>query len=217
MPGSFTPEDYIDFYESPFEDLENIQTAWKDRDMAMPWSTNNLDEVDVTDISWHEYKPPAALNRAPNVTSQVLQDILYSSVENVRTRAVEELQKQLQEDERRRRDNDNKGKGKGPYLPIIVPEDKSESSQSRVKDGDDDTTPRLSSVSQTPSSTLVDPRAKPEKRRMFAFRKLFHRSHEKGESSATGSAIESLRRIYDRSNSHVSQADVKAEPVDEMV
>lgn len=227
MPGSFTPEDYIDFYDNPFEDLENIQTAWKDRETAVPWSTNNLDEVDVTNIKWHEYKPPVALRRTPNVTSQILLDILYSSIENVRARATEQHQKQLDEEEQRKQEDDSKkldkGKGKEPYLPIIIPEDKPAHQDRPQADNDDDeATPRHSFVSQTPSaSTLVSASAKPEKRRMFAIRKFFQRSHEKGESSATGSAIESLRKIYDRNSSHGSVTDLvsglKTELIDELV
>jgi hypothetical protein len=226
MPGSFTPEDYIDFYDNPFENLENIQTAWRDRETAVPWSTNNLDEVDVTNIKWHEYKPPVALRKAPNITSQVLLDILYSSIENVRTRATEQHQKQVEEEEQRQQEDDSKkldkGKGKEAYLPIIIPEDKPVHQDRVQPDDDDEATPRHSFVSQTPSaSTLVVASTKPEKRRMFALRKFFQRSHEKGESSAAGSAIESLRKIYDRNSSHASVTDpvlgLKTEPVDELV
>lgn len=205
MPGSFGPEDYIDFYDNPFDDLESIQAAFREREARVPWSANNLSEVDVTNVDWYEYTPPKALRKAPNITSQVLLDIILSSIENVKTQAADQQRQKLHEEEQTKLAADNAkklDKGKGPYLPIIIPQDKTIS---------DDRTFRFSIVSQSESTSTVtgpDVPAKPEKRRKFALRRLFHRSHQRGESSTTGSALEALRKIYEaRTSSEYSTSE----------
>ncbi|KAK7421031.1 hypothetical protein QQX98_002389 [Neonectria punicea] len=197
MPGSFTPEDYIDFYDNPFDDLEHLQAAWRDREALIPWSTNNLSDVDVTHVDWFQYNPPAALRKATHITSQVLLDIVSSSIENVKTQAAEKhrLKREGKEQSKLAEDTAKKlDKGKGPYLPIIIPQDK-------PKPEIDDRTPRHSIISLSGSTSTVttttDISSKPEKRRKFAIRKFFQRSHDKGESSATGSTLETLRKIYE--------------------
>ncbi|KAL6402936.1 hypothetical protein AUP68_12265 [Ilyonectria robusta] len=205
MPGSFSPEDYIDFYDNPFDDLESIQAAFREREARVPWSANNLSEVDVTNVDWYEYTPPKALRKAPNITSQVLLDIILSSIENVKTQAADQQRQKLHEEEQSKLAADNAkklDKGKEPYLPIIIPQDKPIS---------DDRTFRFSIISQSESTSTVigpDVPAKPEKRRKFALRRLFHRSHQRGESSTTGSALEALRKIYEaRTSSEYSTSE----------
>ncbi|KAM5356211.1 hypothetical protein ACJ41O_002857 [Fusarium nematophilum] len=197
MPGSFGPEDYIDFYENPFEALEDMQTAWKDREPAVSWSAKNLSGVGVANIDWHRYNPPPALRKTPNVTSQILLDVIWSSLENVKTRNLEEDRQRQEEEERRKAAEDGgceKGKAKEPYLPIIIPIENSIPNNN--------TAPRASVISESDSAlTVTGPdvtsiataKAKANKRRMFALRRLFQRSHEKGESSATGAALGALR------------------------
>ncbi|KAF5004643.1 hypothetical protein FDECE_8881 [Fusarium decemcellulare] len=190
MPGAFGPEDYIDFYENPFETLEEIQTAWDDRGPPVSWSVKNLSGVDVTNIDWHKYNPPAALRKAPNITSQVLLDVLWSSLENVKTRNLEEDRQKKEKEEQRKIAESDKGKGKEPYLPIIIP------AETTIQI--DDSTPRASVISHSDSTvTITNPevvlKAKANKKRLFALRRLFQRSHEKGESSAAGAALGSLR------------------------
>ncbi|KPM39932.1 hypothetical protein AK830_g6607 [Neonectria ditissima] len=196
MPGSFSPEDYIDFYENPFDDLENLQTAWRDRDTLVPWSTNNLSNVDVTDVDWYQYNPPAALRKATHITSQVLLDIIWSSIENVKTQAAEQQRQKREKKEQSKLAEDaakKLDKGKEPYLPINIPQDK-------PKPYIDDKTPRHSIISlsgSTSTITATDIPSKPEKRRKFALRKFFQRGHGKGESSSTGSTLEALRKTYE--------------------
>ena len=196
MPGSFGPEDYIDFYDNPFDDLENLQAAWRDREALVSWSTNNLSDVDVADVDWYKYNPPAALRKATHITSQVLLDIVWSSIENVKTHAAEQHRQQREEMEQSKLAEATAkklDKGKGPYLPIIIPQDK-------PKPELDDKTPRHSIISlsgSTSTVTAADVPAKPGKRRKFALRKFFQRSHEKGESSSTGSKLETIRKIYE--------------------
>ncbi|KAM6538826.1 hypothetical protein FALCPG4_000681 [Fusarium falciforme] len=189
MPGSFGPEDYIDFYDNPFETLDEIQTAWKDREPPVSWSAKNLSEIDVADIDWHKYDPPAALRKTPNITSQVLLDILWTSLENVKASNLEENRQKQEAEEQRRLAEEDKGKGKEPYLPIIIPADTS---------AQPDTTPLVSIICQVGSAvTTTTPevitKAKANKKRLFALRRLFQRRHEKGESSATGAALGALR------------------------
>lgn len=189
MPGSFGPEDYIDFYDNPFETLDEIQTTWKEREPPVSWSAKNLQEIDVADIDWHKYDPPAALRKTPNITSQVLLDILWTSLENVKASSLEEDRQKQEAEEQRRLTEEDKGKGKEPYLPIIIPTDTS---------AQPDTTPLVSTIGQIGSPvTTTTPeaitKAKANKKRLFALRRLFQRKHEKGESSATGAALEALR------------------------
>lgn len=194
MPGTFGPEDYIDFYEDPFAALEDIQTAWRDKKPAEPWSARNLADVHIGGIDWHKYSPPVALRRAPNVTSQVLLDVLWSSVENVEARNNSEDRQRLEEEQKRlaESDADRKGKMKEPYLPIIIPHEIPVTQDSTA-------TPRDSVISQPDSSLTTapvntSPVAKTRKRRAFILRRLFQRSNERGESSTAGAALELLRQ-----------------------
>lgn len=221
MPGSFTPEDYIDFYENRFDDLENLQAAWRDREALVSWSTNNLSDVDVADVDWYKYNPPAALRKATHITSQVLLDIVWSSIENVKTQAAEHHRQRREEKEQSKLAEDTAkklDKGKGPYLPIIIPQDKPQPEL-------DDRTPRHSIISlsgSTSTVTTADVPSKPGKRRKFALRKFFQRSHDKGESSSTGSTLEALRKIYEsrqvnRNPTSDATAVSKAESLGELV
>lgn len=189
MPGSFGPEDYIDFYDNPFDTLDEIQTAWEDREPPVSWSTKNLSEIDVTDIDWHKYDPPAALRKTPNITSQVLLDILWTSLENIKANNLEQGRQKQEAEQQRRLAEEAKGKGKEPYLPIIIPADTS---------AQHDATPRVSIISQSDSAVAITAPeaitgAKTNKKCLFALRRLFQRRHEKGESSATGAALGALR------------------------
>ncbi|KAF4975314.1 hypothetical protein FZEAL_7879 [Fusarium zealandicum] len=205
MPGSFGPEDYLDFYDNPFETLDGLQNAWKDREPPVSWLAKNLTDVDVDNIDWHKYDPPAALKKAPNVRAQVLVNILWSSLENVKARNVQEdhqKQEQDEQEEQRRL----KGKGKYPYLPIIIPV------ETPVQP---DITPRASIIPESGSAlTITKPdtisKAKANKKRLYVLRRLFQRGHERGESSATGAALGALREQAEQAeNSSQSRRSIK--------
>ncbi|CAM1507230.1 Fc.00g068710.m01.CDS01 [Cosmosporella sp. VM-42] len=194
MPGAFNPEDYIDFYENPFETLEQIQTAFREKEPPTSWATN-LAEVQIDDVEWHKYTPPAALKKAPTITNQLLLDIVSSSIENVKAQAVEaeRLKREAEEHSLADKDSLGPGKGKEPYLPIIIAPEKPNVEGGKGKEVE---VPRNSSVSLS-DSLSVPGSSKPEKRRRFALRRLFQRGRDKGESSTTGGAREVLRQLYE--------------------
>jgi hypothetical protein len=191
MPGAFGPEDYIDFYENPLEVLENLESAWINRESRISWSVNNLPPLDDVDFDWHKYDPPGALRRAPNITSQVLLDILQSSVENVKARNIEEDRQKKEAETQRDLEENEKGKNKEPYLPIIIPAEKP------VEDNTSKDVPKIKpDILMTtfgPSVTATRIEAKANKERLVALRRFFQRSNERGESSATGAALIALQ------------------------
>ncbi|PNY26889.1 tRNA-dihydrouridine(20a/20b) synthase [NAD(P)+]-like protein, partial [Tolypocladium capitatum] len=209
MPASFGPKGFVDFYDDPFAALEQIQDTWRSRDREAPWSTDKLSHLDLGDVDWHKYGPPAMLQKAPNVTSQILLDIVAASIDNVKARIAEEDRQRLEEDEQRRAAEaeaarrPRNGKGPGPYLPIIIVPDEPPP-EAAPEAADDAPVPARTtdgSRAEAHGSGAVPPgtsaatfAAKVEKRRKFALRRLFHRSTEKGESSSAGGAREALRQ-----------------------
>ncbi|KAJ4864181.1 hypothetical protein T069G_00711 [Trichoderma breve] len=198
VSASLGPEDCIDFYENPYTALGKLQDAVKRKSeqLESPISTEKPADGDINGIDWHEYDPPAALRKTPNVTSQILLDIVFTSIENVKTRVGQEqrLKKEAAEEAARRTaEEEQKAKGKEPYLPIFIPPEDppAESSGTRVKNSED-----LVMSGAVPDFVLLGPPGVPikeEKRRKFALRNLFQRSPEGGESSAAGRAREALQ------------------------
>ncbi|KAM0341011.1 hypothetical protein ACHAPU_010243 [Fusarium lateritium] len=197
MPGAFGPEDYIDFYDNPRELLEKLESTCEKREPRVSWSIDNLPSLDVVGLDWHKYNPPRALRKAPNITSQVLLDILQSSLENVQARNAEQDRQKEELEEQRRIEENDKGKSKEPYLPVIIPFD------DHVKEDEnenDDTAqispkarPKVILMTTFGPSVVTKTDAKDNKRRIFALRRFFQRSNGKGESSATGAALGELR------------------------
>ncbi|KAH7005288.1 hypothetical protein EDB82DRAFT_521272 [Fusarium venenatum] len=192
MPGAFGPEDYIDFYENPLEVLDNPESTWNNREPRTTWSTNNLPTFDDVDFDWRTYDPPGALRKTPNITSQVLLDILQSSVENVKARNIEEDRQRKEAEAQRHLQEIEKGKNKEPYLPIIIPVE---------KPAQDDTgrdVPKIKPVilmtTFGPSVAATKTEAKANKKRLVALRRFFQRSNEKDESSATGAVLRALQK-----------------------
>ncbi|EHK45216.1 hypothetical protein TRIATDRAFT_39201 [Trichoderma atroviride IMI 206040] len=185
--ASLGPDDSITLYENPYTALEKLQDASKDKEIESSGDVNGVD--------WRKYEPPAALRKAPTIKSQILLDIVFSSIENVKSRVEEEerlLKEAAEEDERRTAEEKQKAKGKEPYLPVIVPtkDSPAESSSSNINT-------RRTVASSTTSDFLLsasnDLVAKAEKRRRFGLRNIFQRSPEGGETSAAGRSREALR------------------------
>ncbi|KAL4729838.1 hypothetical protein ACLX1H_001867 [Fusarium chlamydosporum] len=191
MPGAFGPEDYIDFYENPLEILEYPDTAWDNREPRVSWSINNLPALDDVDFDWHKYDPPNALKRAPNITSQVLLDILQSSIENVKARNIEEDRQKKEAEAQQELEENEKGKDKEPYLPIIIPAERPPVEDDTSKDVPK-INPGILMTTFGPSVTAKI-EAKANRKRLVALRRFFQRSNERGESSATGAALGALR------------------------
>ncbi|KAF4993738.1 hypothetical protein FGRMN_6265 [Fusarium graminum] len=198
MPGAFGPEDYIDFYDNPRATLEKPDSTCEKGDPRVSWSIGSLPSVDVDGLDWHKYDPPRALRKAPNVTSQVLLDILQSSLENVQARIIEQDRQKEELEEQRKMEELDKGKNKEPYLPIIIPVD-DHVKENENKDLNNDTAqilpkarPKVILMTTFGPSVVTKTDAKANKKRISALRRFFQRSNEKGESSATGAALGEL-------------------------
>ncbi|RGP76651.1 ankyrin repeat and ibr domain-containing 1 [Fusarium sporotrichioides] len=191
MPGAFGPEDYIDFYDNPFEVLDNLESTWHDREPRINWSTKNLPALDEVDFDWRTYDPPGALRRAPNITSQVLLDILHSSVENVKARNIEDDRQRKEIEAQRTLQENEKGKNKEPYLPIIIPVEKP--AQDDTRKDVPKIKPDILMTTFGPSVTATKTEARSNKKRLVALRRFFQRSNERGESSATGAVLRALQ------------------------
>jgi hypothetical protein len=199
MPGAFDDEDLSELYHNPFETLQVMQDEWRSKDHAAPWSTDNVSDIDLGDIDWHKYEPPAVLRKAPNVKSLILLDIVNSSIDNVKARVAEEdRQKQLEEERCRAAEEEKRKNGKSPepYLPIIIPPEKPiepDVSPTTILNGANLAYVNTVSVASAGKATQVTV-VRDAGRKRFAIRRLFHRTHEEGESSAAGGAREALRQ-----------------------
>ncbi|KAK1246849.1 hypothetical protein MKX08_000651 [Trichoderma sp. CBMAI-0020] len=185
--ASLGPDDSITLYENPYTALEKLQDASKDKEIESPGDVNRVD--------WRKYEPPVALRKAPTIKSHILLDVIFSSIENVKSRVGEEerlLKEAAEETERRTAEEKQKAKGKEPYLPVIIPTEDSpiESSLSNINTR---RTVASSTTSDFVMSTGNGLPAKAEKRRKFGLRNIFLRSPEGGESSAAGRSREALR------------------------
>lgn len=186
------PEDCIDFYDNPYTALGKLQDAKKDNGIGSSVTTEKPPDSDFDDVDWQGYEPPTALRKTINITSPILLDLVFSSIENVKRRVAEErrLKKEAAEKAARRAAQEkDKAKGKEPYLPIVIPpseEPPAASSKASV-------TGLAQGFTLSGGQGTTTNSEKVEKRRRFALRNLFQRSPEGGESSAAGRARETLR------------------------
>ncbi|KAI9172024.1 tRNA-dihydrouridine(20a/20b) synthase [Paramyrothecium foliicola] len=159
----------------------------------------SIPEVNIGDVDWTEFKPPALLGKAPTVTSQILLDIVASSIDNVKARAAEEYRLKSEEEVARAREQKaamEARRAEELFLPIIVREE-TESSPRPPKDfaeiisrnslgsSSDDHTPDV--------SALAGDSNKP-RRRKVGLKRLFHRTGDGGESSVVVGTRETLRQ-----------------------
>jgi hypothetical protein len=192
MRGAFGPEDYIDFYEGPFEIFNGSETSEEKQEQRGSWAVKELPDLDIVDLDWHKYSPPKALRKAPNITSQVLLAVLQSSVENVSARIIEEDRQKKENEEQRKQEENEKAKSKEPYLPIIIPtEPPVEETTNHTETPPHNKKDILMTTFGPNVVTQAD--AKANKRRLFALSRFFQRSDERGESSATGAALGALQ------------------------
>ncbi|GFP56304.1 probable E3 ubiquitin-protein ligase ARI9 [Trichoderma asperellum] len=184
--ASLGPDDSITLYENPYTALDKLQDASKDKEIESSGDVNSVD--------WRKYEPPAALRKAPTIKSQILLDIIFSSIENVKTRVEEEerlLKEATEEAERRTAEEKHKAKGKEPYLPVIIPIEDSPAESSSNINAKRAVTPRAASDFMMSGGNGLP--VKGEKRRKFGLRNIFQRSPEGGETSAAGRSREALR------------------------
>ncbi|KAG5973876.1 hypothetical protein E4U55_000218 [Claviceps digitariae] len=218
VPGSFCDEDVAGLHDNPFK---SVQVPQDDSRIQAPatasWSAENRFDIDLGDVDWHRYEPPSVLHKAFNVNSLILLDILTQSIVNVMTRVAEEDQaKQIEEERIRRLEEEapasKHGKSPGPYLPIIIPAERPlEPDISSMNDMHSRAGTTSASViaPSTRSSVAAVPVSKDRKdggRRRNAFRRLFQRAPESGESSFAGGAREALRQKLEARLSRVDIA-----------
>lgn len=129
MPGSFNAHDYAEYHDDPFEILAQVQDAWRNREPPTQWSATNLTGPDIPDMVWQIHDAPAALSQFPEITDDVLINIVHTSIEKVRGLAAEENRRIAEEEaekEERREKNEGAqakkllGPDGDPYLPIII-------------------------------------------------------------------------------------------------
>ena len=123
MPGSFDPGDYIEFLENPFEieHLTDIRDSWCYKERTSFWSTRQLPEMnEEAVVDWYQYQPPTVLTKTLNVRSDVLVDLVASSVANIAVQASEEARR-VREQTEQKKDSDPIRRGDGEhYLPIVI-------------------------------------------------------------------------------------------------
>lgn len=236
MPGSFLSHHEIvdemddEVLHNPWNSSDGVDplgTLERIQDLVATAASNEQPELRWTTVDWRKFDPPKALRKAPNVTSQIILDIVQSSIENVRRRAADERRQELLAEEQsllvQLEARRAKQKGKEPYLPIIMVEDEPlpgsssaggchlPTGQTTTKNLVTTTDPRPSDESSLRSYSASDLAAAPfsqklHKSRESAIRRLFKRNTEKGESSAEGSARESLlQRLMDSRGSNSSK------------
>lgn len=211
------------------EPISFIGSMDKTKDVVISPAAEKLPELRPDVVDWRRYDPPAALRKAPNITSHVLLEILQSSVDKVRQVSnaeihEEDVAKERALEEELASEREEKQKQKRPYLPIILVEDTTvlETAWTEPRSSQDWPLPRVAPevsqphdistmaedsrrsrgsamYSQITSGLVVLPGSlRVTKTRDSAIRRLFKRSTEKGESSADGSARESLlQRLMD--------------------
>ncbi|KAG6013222.1 hypothetical protein E4U43_007428 [Claviceps pusilla] len=205
MPGSFGDEDVAESDSNSFESVQG-QVTQNDSRVQAPatasWSAENRFDIDLGDVDWHRYEPPPASYKAPNVASLILLHILTQSIVNVKTRVAEEDQAKQMEEERIRRVEEEEqeakkhGKSPEPYLPIIIPAERpSEPDMSSMNDMYSRAPVTSTSDTAAPTRSTLAAVSLPKDRkeggwRRNAFRRLFERAPDSGESSSAGGARE---------------------------
>ncbi|KAL0938737.1 IBR domain-containing protein [Colletotrichum truncatum] len=152
--------------------------------------TNVTDASNDTtdDVDWEKYNPPAALTSAPNVTSEILLEVLQTSIDNIKARIAEDNKRRQLEEELRIREAEElaskeaEGKAKEPYLPIIVLPEEAEASACQSKENDDDIKlfPAFKNNGEGSSSPgLIVLPIRPKKRSRFALTRILQKMSEK--------------------------------------
>lgn len=208
MPGTFEADDFIDLHDNPFEVLAGIQESWRQKDRGGPWSAHRFPVLDLEDIDWHSYDPPAALRKTPDVTSQILLDIVSSSIENIKVQAANEARQKQEEEEQ----SANAGpgpklghNGDEPYLPIIIREERPPTpppepevqSISEAKSSTDYSGRRaeaIKAVARSRSPRLISLPTRPDRGRKLNLRRFFGRANEKSDEAAERARLGDLGR-----------------------
>ncbi|GKT48046.1 putative efflux pump gsfJ [Colletotrichum spaethianum] len=190
-------EDYVGFYGDPFVTLHDFEDRVKlleiNKERKEDTPSNELEPETATvkaddEVDWSRYNPPAALKTAPNITNDVLLEVLQTSIENIQARVAEENQvRQLEEEARRREAEANmaqeaSSRRSEPYLPIIITPDDPEPPESHSSGNQQNTKlfPELMGSSDGRSATgLIVLPFQPKKKSRFALTRILQRIGEK--------------------------------------
>ncbi|KAG6248599.1 hypothetical protein E4U23_002856 [Claviceps purpurea] len=201
MPGSFGDEDVVEIHRNQSEAVQATEDGIQNpAPAAASWLAEHRVDINLGDVDWHNYEPPNALNKAPYVTSLILLDVLTQSIANVKARVAEEVQAKKTEDERLRLAEEEAAKNRKspePYLPIIMTAKRllepDVSSVNGMYSRKDTTCTSVIAASSNVTVSAV-PIMKDRGWRRKAFRRLFQRTPESGESSSAGGVREALRQ-----------------------
>ena len=232
MPGSFAPDELVGCWQDPFQDSCKQTEDTKEEAIAPDKVATSDFSSDSTqhatkeqgtplgDVEWMAHDSPRILRKAPTTTSQIILDIIESSIDNVRSRCRQEILRTQEEEQGRAAEEEaarsRERHGDQPYLPIIlvseVPEQskppKAEESPTRSHAPDPASAPPTETPPPPPPPPPLPPPPPPpksiasiwtilksEKRHRPVIRRLFRRNDgdRHAESSAVGSAREALR------------------------
>lgn len=204
LPGAYDNTALADIVENPEEYLAQLQDEWlrKHHDALHQSPAAPVDD----EVDWRLYSPPPGLADASKVFSEPLTEIIPQSITSVQERVEQQLQREKEEDAARKAveeaDALEAAKNKEPYLPINMDGPKKEKD---VDISPMDIKPDCDTTSLLSRRSLIQEQV--DRRRKFGFRKLFHRSYEKGESAAAGAAREAI--LQDLEN-RLSKANVQS-------
>lgn len=209
LPGTYDLDGTIDLLDDPYEHLERIQRAWRSKNHEDPWSRDNLSEVDLGNVDWRLYSPPAALADTEAVESDLLREIIASSLQNISNKNTQEVQNEKEEEAARKTAEEEAAKeaakNKEPYLPIKIGEKREDAAEPTNEPFSAEIKPDCDTGSIKDNVGIIQARV--EKRSKFAIKNLFQRSTEKAESSAAGAARESMRQQLE---SRLSRANIES-------
>ncbi|OAA64986.1 IBR finger domain protein [Cordyceps fumosorosea ARSEF 2679] len=205
IPGAYDETAVAEIVEDPEAYLLQLQNEWlrKHHDAINEAQTAPLANGD--EVDWRLYSPPPGLADASKVFSEPLVEIIPQSIANVQARVTQQLQREKEDAAARKAveeaEAQEAAKNKEPYLPIKLdgPKEK-ETDTSSV-----DIKPDCDTASLFSRRSFIQEQV--DRRRKFGFRKLFHRSYEKGETAAAGAAREAI--LQDLEN-RLSKANVES-------
>lgn len=205
MSATFMPEELVDFYDDPNHTTLS-PAEWREPEPDA--SKDVLSRVELQDVDWRQYEPPASMNKVANVTSEILLEIVNSSVENIKSRNEEARQAEADQQAQQETANEEARKSmetEEPYLPIIIEQEALQENED-VKGKGKGIEPDEPFV--VPDPTMVDA-SKITSKKKFAIRKLFQRGepqHEvRAESSSAGARREAMREYFEHRLSKVNQ------------
>lgn len=213
MPGSFIGDD-IDLYWHPGFSAENNvdrdqgpstkESAAKPQLPTLETKTiaslseEDMAALDASQVDWRDYEPPSALRESSSLTSHILQDLVSSSINNIKARIDREKQDELAAAARsaavKAEAEQKLEKGKAPYLPVVIVSEHPDPIDEVIEVRRPSSSSQDSFSAACSLTSSVDQTKEPQAAatRKSAFRRLFRRNADKGESSADGSAREAI-------------------------